>query len=58
VHNEGESRQESIQCFYNMRNVIPEVDDKSIIIYLKKGLKDTGVEERQEVESHGSAMDL
>jgi hypothetical protein len=58
VHKEGESLQEFIQHFYNKRNVIPKVDDKSIIMFFKKGLKDAGVKERQEVESHGLARDL
>jgi hypothetical protein len=40
MHKEGESLWEFIQCFYNKRNMIPEVDDKSIIMFIKKGLKD------------------
>jgi hypothetical protein len=31
---------EFIQGFYNKRNVIPEVDNKSIAMFFKKGLKD------------------
>jgi hypothetical protein len=40
MHKEGESLWEFIQCFCNKRNMIPEVDDKSIIMFIKKGLKD------------------
>jgi hypothetical protein len=29
-----------IQCFCNKRNVILEVDDKSIVMFLKKGLRE------------------
>jgi hypothetical protein len=41
VQKEGESLREFIQCFYNKRNVITEDDDKSIIMFFKKGLKDS-----------------
>jgi hypothetical protein len=36
MQKEGESLREFIYCFYNNRNVIPEVDDKSIIMFFKK----------------------
>jgi hypothetical protein len=39
VQKEGESLREFIQHFYDKRNVIPEVEDKSIIMFLKRGLK-------------------
>jgi hypothetical protein len=39
----GESLREFIQCFCNKRNVIPEVDDKSIIMFFKKGLRDSSL---------------
>jgi hypothetical protein len=41
VQKKGESLREFIQRFYNKRNIIPEVDDKSIIMFFKKGLKDS-----------------
>jgi hypothetical protein len=41
VQKEGESLREFIQHFCNKRNVILEVDDKSIIMFFKKGLKDS-----------------
>jgi hypothetical protein len=31
---------EFIQQFCNKRNIIPEVDDKSIVLFFKKGLRD------------------
>jgi hypothetical protein len=43
MQEEGESLQKFIQRFYNKRNVIPEVDDKSIIMFFKKGLKDSAL---------------
>jgi hypothetical protein len=41
VQKTGESLWEFIQCFCNKRNVIPEVDEKSIIMFFKKGLRDS-----------------
>jgi hypothetical protein len=43
MQEEGESLQKFIQRFYNKRNIIPEVDDKSIIMFFKKGLKDSAL---------------
>jgi hypothetical protein len=40
IQKKGESIWEFIQCFCNKRNIIPEVDDKSIIMFFKKGLRD------------------
>jgi hypothetical protein len=41
VQKKGESLREFIQHFCNKRNIIPEVDDKSIIKFFKKGLRDS-----------------
>jgi hypothetical protein len=41
VQKKGESLREFIQRFCNKRNIIQEVDDKSIIMFLKKGLRDS-----------------
>jgi hypothetical protein len=41
MQKEGESLHEFIQRFCNKRNVILEVDDKSITMFFKKGLKDS-----------------
>jgi hypothetical protein len=43
VQKNGESLCEFIQYFYNKRNTLPEVDDKSIIMFFKKGLKDSSL---------------
>jgi hypothetical protein len=43
VQKKGESLREYIQCFCNKRNVIPEVDDKSIMMFFKKGLRDSSL---------------
>jgi hypothetical protein len=40
IQKKGESLPEFIQLFYNKRNIIPEVDDKSIVMFFKKGLRD------------------
>jgi hypothetical protein len=39
VQKKGESLREFIQHFCNKRNITPEVDDKSIIMFFKKGLR-------------------
>jgi hypothetical protein len=43
VLKKGESLWEFIQHFCNKRNIILEVDDKSIIMCFKKGLKDSSL---------------
>jgi hypothetical protein len=43
VQKKGESLREYIQRFCNKRNVIPEVDDKSIMMFFKKGLRDSSL---------------
>jgi hypothetical protein len=43
VQKKGESLQEFIHRFCNKRNVIPEVNDKSIIMFFKKGLRDSSL---------------
>jgi hypothetical protein len=43
VQKKGESLREYIQRFCNKRNVIPEVDDKSIVMFFKKGLRDSSL---------------
>jgi hypothetical protein len=40
IQKKGEFLQEFIQRFYNKRNIITEVDDKSILMFFKKGLRD------------------
>jgi hypothetical protein len=43
IQKKGEYLQEFIQCFCNKRNIIPEVDDKYIIMFFKKGHKDSSL---------------
>jgi hypothetical protein len=43
VQKKGESLLEFIQHFCNMRNIIPKVDDKSIIMFFKKWLRDSSL---------------
>jgi hypothetical protein len=43
VQKKEESLREFIQCFYNKRNIILEVNDKSIIMFFKKGLRDSSL---------------
>jgi hypothetical protein len=40
VQKKGESPREFIQCFCNKRNIISEVDNKSTVMFFKKGLRD------------------
>jgi hypothetical protein len=40
VQKKGESLREFIQRFCNKRNIIPEIDDKSINMFFMKGLRD------------------
>jgi hypothetical protein len=43
VQKKGESLREYIQRFCNKRNAIPKVDDKSIVMFFKKGLRDSSL---------------
>jgi hypothetical protein len=43
VQKKGESLREFIQHFYNKTNIILEVDEKSIIMFFKKGLRDSSL---------------
>jgi hypothetical protein len=43
VQKKGESLREFIKCFCNKRNLIPKVDNKSIIMFFKKGLRDSSL---------------
>jgi hypothetical protein len=43
IQMKGESLREFIQCFCNKRNIILEVDDKLIIMFFKKGLRDASL---------------
>jgi hypothetical protein len=40
IQKKPESHREFIQRFYNKRNIISDVDDKYIVMFFKKGLKD------------------
>jgi hypothetical protein len=40
VQKKGESLQDFIQCFYSKRYIISEVDDKLIIVFFNKGLRE------------------
>jgi hypothetical protein len=43
VQKKGESLREFIQHFYTKRNIILGVDNKSIIMFFKKGLRDSSL---------------
>jgi hypothetical protein len=43
VQKKGESLREFIQCFCNNRNIILKVDNKSIIMFIKKGIRDSSL---------------
>jgi hypothetical protein len=43
VQKKGDSLREFIHHFCNKRNIIPEVDDKSVVMFIKKGLRDSSL---------------
>jgi hypothetical protein len=43
LQKKGESLREFIERFYNKRNITLEVDDKSIIMFFKKGFRDSSL---------------
>jgi hypothetical protein len=43
MQKKGQSLRKFIQQFCKKRNVIPEVDDKSIVMFFKKGLRDSSL---------------
>jgi hypothetical protein len=43
VQKKGESLWKYIKDFYNKRNVMLEVDDKLIVMFFKKGLRDSSL---------------
>jgi hypothetical protein len=43
VQKKGESLREYIHCFCNQRNVIPVVNNKSVVMFFKKGLRDSSL---------------
>jgi hypothetical protein len=43
IQKKRESLREFIHWFYNKRNIIPKVDDKSIVLFFKKRLKDSSL---------------
>jgi hypothetical protein len=43
VQKKGESLWKYIQDFYNKKNVMLEVDDKLIVMFFKKGLRDSSL---------------
>jgi hypothetical protein len=53
IQKKGESLQEFIQQFYNKRNIIPEVDDKSIVMFFKKGLRDSSLTRKLAMKTPG-----
>jgi hypothetical protein len=58
VQKEGESLREFTQRFCNKRNVIPEVDDKSIIMFIKKGLKDSALIRNPAMKNPSTLRDM
>jgi hypothetical protein len=43
VQKKGDSLREFIHHFCNKRNIILEVDDKSVVMFFKKGLRDSSL---------------
>jgi hypothetical protein len=55
---EGESLREFIQRFFNKRNVITKVDDKSIIVFFNKGLKDLMLIHKLDMKNPRSSKEM
>jgi hypothetical protein len=51
VQKKGESLWKYIQDFYNKRNVMLEVDDKLIVMFFKKGLRDSSLIQKLTMKS-------
>jgi hypothetical protein len=51
VQKKGESLREYIKCFCNKRNVIPKVEDNSIVMFFKKGLSDSSLIQKLAMEN-------
>jgi hypothetical protein len=58
VQKKGESLREYIQCFYNKRNVIPEVDDKSIVMFFMKGLRYSSLIQKLTMKNPGMSEQM
>jgi hypothetical protein len=52
VQKKGESLWEYILCFCNKRNVIPEVDDNSTVMFFKKALRDSFLIRKLAMKNH------
>jgi hypothetical protein len=51
VQKKGESLWKYIQDFYNKKNVMLEVDDKLIVMFFKKGLRDSSLIQKLTMKS-------
>jgi hypothetical protein len=58
VQKKGEFLWEFIQRFCNKRNIISEVDDKSIIMFFKKGLMDSSFIRKLTMKNLGMSEEI
>ena len=58
VQKEGESLWEYIHRFCNKRNVIPEVEDKSIVMFFKRGLRNKELIRKLAMKSPRSSEEM
>jgi hypothetical protein len=58
VQKKGESLREFIQRFCNKRNKIPEVNDKSIIMFFKKGLRGSSLIHKLTMKNPGTSEEM
>jgi hypothetical protein len=58
VQKKGESLWEYIQRFCNKRNIILEVDDKSIVMFFKNRLRDSSLIRKLTMKSHRTSEQM
>jgi hypothetical protein len=58
VKNKGESLQEYIQRFCNKWNIIPEVDNMSIMMFFKKGLRDSSLIQKVTMKNRSTSEQM
>jgi hypothetical protein len=52
IQKNGESLREFIHGFCNKRNIIPDVNEKCIVMFFKKGLKDSSLIHKLTMKNH------
>jgi hypothetical protein len=58
MQKKGKPHREFIQCFCNKRNIIPEVDDKSIIMFFQRGLSHSSLIHKLTMKNPGAFEEM